>query len=102
MSGWDDESEDGKQFYNDTKPQKEQSGWGDESEDGNRFELSPNDFTLVKIQDEDARMPETYQSSLFIKTQREASCENFFYGRLGFKTGNYFEGEKRIYSKRAK
>lgn len=102
MSGWDsseteNQAETHPKNYSESKAD---DGWN-LSEDENRFELSPNDFTPVRIQ-EDGNLSQPHHTSAFVETQQNPIDENFFYEKLGFKVGNYFDGSKKIYSKRAK
>lgn len=77
-------------------------GWSS-SEEENRFQLSPTDFTPVNIETND--MPQEQSApevSMWAEPQYEQIQENYFYSKLGFRVGDYFDGEKNLYSKRIK
>jgi hypothetical protein len=70
------------------------TGWSDEE---NRFEISINDFTPVKIDNE-----EMANNAFEESCNNKLDCHNYFYDKLGFQTGTYFEGEKKMYLKKSK
>lgn len=65
-------------------------GWSESEE---RFDVQPSDFTAVISEDQ-----ETHKTDRVIVP---STCQhpepNYFYERLGFEVGLFFEGEKKIY-----
>lgn len=74
-------------------------GWSsDEEEEVNRFQATAADFTPVNTDVQDSQKQLGYD--LFAPQEpQQAEC-NYFYEKLGFRVGNFFEGEKRLHTKR--
>ncbi|KAM0681203.1 hypothetical protein GINT2_000398 [Glugoides intestinalis] len=92
------------------------SGWDDSDEEENRFKLQPSDFKVVNVHFESKQEPEggqepqqeveneLYHEEVFNteygNEEPFQARENHFYTKIGFKVGDYFAGEKRIYQKK--
>lgn len=70
------------------------------SEDENHFKLRPTDFTLTNIAHECSAQPRDAVDFLHSTSGALKTHQNYFYNKLGFKVGEHFAGEKKLYQKR--
>lgn len=75
------------------------SGWSN-SDDQNDFKVETTDFTLTNFQDEAPTQQESVFDSQYSRLDNPTAGLNYFYQKLGFKVGECFSGEKKLYQKR--
>lgn len=81
------------------------SEWSNsDDEEENRFKLQPTDFKVINVQFESKPEQEIEQEEVvnteYVNEEPLSTRENHFYAKLGFRVGEYFAGEKKIYQKR--
>lgn len=70
------------------------SGWSESEE---RFEIQPSDFTVTRPEASAEEICEAVDHETRSAGAGFHSGSNYFYEKLGFKVGLFFEGERKIY-----